>query len=132
MVTLPSELGSNTERHMGSDTRSTATAAGKGPGAACFSLPERCPTEPGRGVRCKVVRPAALLDLSRRQERAMTRFRWRLLIGASLLVLVLLGFGGWFYFVAFANLEAALYRAEAFAFRRMMVTQLGMARGRPL
>ena len=54
----------------------------------------------------------------------MTRFRRRLWIGASLLVLVLLGFGGWFYFVAFANLEAALYRAEAFAFRRMMVTQL--------
>jgi len=54
----------------------------------------------------------------------MTRFRRRLLIGASLLVLVLMGFGGWFYFVAFANLESALHRAEAFAFRRMMVTQL--------
>ena len=54
----------------------------------------------------------------------MTRFRRRLWIGASLLVLVLLGLGGWFYFVAFANLEAALHRAEAFAFRRMIVTQL--------
>ncbi|MEE9231009.1 MAG: alpha/beta fold hydrolase, partial [Acidobacteriota bacterium] len=57
-------------------------------------------------------------------REAMTRFRRRLLIGAGLLVLVLLGLGGWFYFVAFANLEAALHRAEAFAFRRMIVTQL--------
>ena len=54
----------------------------------------------------------------------MTRSRRRLLIGTTLVVLVLLGLGGWFYFVAFANLEATLQRAEAFAFRRMMVTQL--------
>ena len=54
----------------------------------------------------------------------MTRFRRRTLIGAGLLVLVLLGLGGWFYFVAFANLEATLQRAEAFALRRMKVTQL--------
>jgi esterase/lipase superfamily enzyme len=54
----------------------------------------------------------------------MTRFRRRLLISTSVVVLVLLGIGGWFYLAAFAKLETALQRAEAFTFRRMMVAQL--------
>ena len=54
----------------------------------------------------------------------MTRFKRRLLIGAALVVLVLLGVGVWFYFSFFASTSTALRHAEAFLFRRMKVAQL--------
>ena len=54
----------------------------------------------------------------------MTRFKRRMLIGAVLVVLVLLGVGVWFYFNFFASTSAALRHAEAFLFRRMKVAQL--------
>ncbi len=39
--------------------------------------------------------------------------------------LVLLGLGVWFYYLYFVSTGAALQRAEAFQFRRMLVAQLG-------
>ena len=54
----------------------------------------------------------------------MTRFKRRFLIGTTLVVLVLLGVGVWFYFSFFASTSAALRHAEAFLFRRMKVAQL--------
>jgi esterase/lipase superfamily enzyme len=50
----------------------------------------------------------------------MTRRRWLVVV-----VLALLGLGGWFYLAYFAGPGTALDRAEAFIFRRMTVAQLG-------
>ena len=54
----------------------------------------------------------------------MTRFKRRILLGTTLVVLVLLGVGLWLYFYFFGSTSAALQRAEAFLFRRMKVSQL--------
>ncbi len=54
----------------------------------------------------------------------MTRFKRRLLIGTTLVVLILLVVGVWFYFSFFASTSTALRHAEAFLFRRMKVAQL--------
>lgn len=51
----------------------------------------------------------------------MTRFKRRMLFGLTLVVLVLVGLGAWVYFY---GTRAALQRAEAFQFRRMLVAQL--------
>ena len=54
----------------------------------------------------------------------MTRFKRRILLGTTLVVLVLLGLGVWFYSIFFSSTNAALQRAETFLFRRMKVVQL--------
>ena len=54
----------------------------------------------------------------------MTRFKRRILFGTTLVVLVLLGLGVWFYFNFFGSTNTALRRAETFLFRRMKVAQL--------
>ena len=54
----------------------------------------------------------------------MTRFKRRILLGTTLVVLVLLGLGVWFYFTFFGSTSTALQRAETFLFRRMKVAQL--------
>ena len=54
----------------------------------------------------------------------MTRIRRRLLIGTVLVVLVLLGLGGWFYHAFYGSTYAAIRHAEAFKFRRLQVAQL--------
>jgi len=54
----------------------------------------------------------------------MTRFKRRILLGTTLVVLVLLGLGVWFYFTFFGSTNAALQHAETFLFRRMKVVQL--------
>ena len=51
----------------------------------------------------------------------MTRFKRRMLIGAALVVLILVGLVLFFY----RPTRLALERAEAFRFRRMLVTRLG-------
>ena len=51
----------------------------------------------------------------------MTRFKRRMLIGTALVVLVLFGLVLFFY----RPTRVALERAEAFRFRRMLVTRLG-------
>ena len=51
----------------------------------------------------------------------MTRFKRRILIGLALVVLVLVGLVLFFY----RPTRVALERAEAFRFRRMLVTRLG-------
>jgi esterase/lipase superfamily enzyme len=57
-------------------------------------------------------------------ERTKNRFKRRLLWGATLVVLVLLGAGIWFYKFYFVSTDAAIRHAEAFSFRRMTVAQL--------
>jgi esterase/lipase superfamily enzyme len=54
----------------------------------------------------------------------MTRFKRRILFGTTLVVLVLLGLGAWFYFTFLGSTNTALQRAETFLFRRMKVAQL--------
>jgi len=54
----------------------------------------------------------------------MTRFKRRLLVGTILVVLVLLGLGGWFYHAFYGSTYAAMQHAEAFNFRRLQVTKL--------
>jgi len=54
----------------------------------------------------------------------MTRFKRHILLGTTLVVLVLLGLGGWFYFTFLGSTNTALLRAETFLFRRMKVAQL--------
>ena len=54
----------------------------------------------------------------------MTRFKRRLWIGVTLVVLVLLGAGGWIYYTVYMTSDFALRHAEAFLFRRMTVAQL--------
>ena len=54
----------------------------------------------------------------------MTRFKRRLLIGATLIGVVILGLGIWLYYSFFSPTSTALQRAEAFLFRRMQVAQL--------
>ncbi len=54
----------------------------------------------------------------------MTRFKRRLWFGSALVVLVLLGVGGWFYYNIYMTSGFALRHAEAFHFRRMTVAQL--------
>jgi esterase/lipase superfamily enzyme len=54
----------------------------------------------------------------------MTRFKRRILLGTTLVVLVLLGLGAWFYFTFLGSTNTALQRAETFLFRRMKVAQL--------
>ena len=51
----------------------------------------------------------------------MTRFKRRILIGLTLVVLILVGLVLFFY----RPTRVALERAEAFRFRRMLVTRLG-------
>ena len=51
----------------------------------------------------------------------MTRFKRRLLICTVLVVLVLLGLGGWFYYAFYGSTYAAMQHAEAFNFRRLQV-----------
>ena len=51
----------------------------------------------------------------------MTRFRKRLLYGIGLLLLILAGL----FFWAYRGTRTTLLRAEAFQFRRMLVSQLG-------
>ncbi len=53
----------------------------------------------------------------------MTRFKRRLLVGTVLVVLVLLGLGGWFYHAFYGSTYAAMQQAEAFNFRRLQVAQ---------
>ena len=50
----------------------------------------------------------------------MTRFKRRALLGSALLILIVSGFG----YVYIFSTRAALERAEAFQFRRMLVNQL--------
>jgi esterase/lipase superfamily enzyme len=54
----------------------------------------------------------------------MTRFKRHILLGTTLVVLVLLGLGVWFYFTFLGSTNTALQRAETFLFRRMKVAQL--------
>ncbi len=54
----------------------------------------------------------------------MTRFRRRLWFGAALVVLVLLGAGGWFYHAFYGSTDAATRYAEAFNFRRLQVARV--------
>jgi len=54
----------------------------------------------------------------------MTRFRRWMLIGVALVVLVLLGAGGWFYHAFYGSTYAATRYAEAFYFRRLQVAQV--------
>ncbi len=54
----------------------------------------------------------------------MTRFKRRLLICTVLVVLVLLGLGGWFYHAFYGSTYAAMQHAEAFNFRRLQVAKL--------
>ncbi len=54
----------------------------------------------------------------------MTRFKRRLWFGAALVVPVLLGVGGWFYYNFYMTSGFALRHAEAFYFRRLQVAQL--------
>ncbi len=54
----------------------------------------------------------------------MTRFRRRLLISVALIVLVLLGAGGWFYHAFYGSTYAAMRYAETFNFRRLQAAQL--------
>ncbi len=53
----------------------------------------------------------------------MTRLKRRLLVGTVLVVLVLLGLGGWFYHAFYGSTYAAMQHAEAFNFRRLQVAQ---------
>jgi esterase/lipase superfamily enzyme len=53
----------------------------------------------------------------------MTRFKRRLLVGTVLVVLVLLGLGGWFYHAFYGSTYAAMQHAEAFNFRRLQVAK---------
>jgi len=46
-------------------------------------------------------------------------------IGLSLVLVVILGLGGWFYYFMYAGPDAAIRRAELLSLRRMTVTQLG-------
>ncbi len=52
------------------------------------------------------------------------RFRRRIWWGVTLVALILLGAGYWFYKVYFVSTDAAIRHAEAFLFRRMTVAQL--------
>ena len=54
----------------------------------------------------------------------MTRFKRRLWFGTALVVLVLLGAGGWFYHAFYGSTYAAMQFAETFNFRRLQVAQL--------
>ncbi|MGD8393170.1 MAG: hypothetical protein PVH74_16665, partial [Desulfobacterales bacterium] len=54
----------------------------------------------------------------------MTRFKRRLLIAITLVLLVFVVVGVWLYFSFFASTSATLRHAEAFIFRRMKVAQL--------
>ncbi len=54
----------------------------------------------------------------------MARFKRRLWFGAALVVLVLLGAGGWFYYNVYMTSGFALRHAEAFYFRRLQVAKL--------
>jgi esterase/lipase superfamily enzyme len=54
----------------------------------------------------------------------MTRFKRRLLIGATLIGVVILGLGIWLYYSFFSPTSTALQHAETFLFRRMTVAQL--------
>lgn len=54
----------------------------------------------------------------------MTRLKRRLLIGATLFVLALVGVGGWVYYQIYMTSDFALRHAETFLFRRMMVAKL--------
>ena len=54
----------------------------------------------------------------------MARFKRRLWFGAALVVLVLLGVGGWFYYNIYMTSGFALRHAEAFYFRRLQVAKL--------
>ena len=53
-----------------------------------------------------------------------SRLKRRLLWGTSLMVLILVGAGIWFYQVYFVSTDLAIRHAEAFLFRRMSVVQL--------
>ena len=55
----------------------------------------------------------------------MTRFKRRMLFGGTLIGMVLIGAGIWFYTLYFESTATALRVAENFAFRRMTVAQLG-------
>lgn len=54
----------------------------------------------------------------------MTRLRRRLWIGATVVVLVMLGVGGWIYYEIYMTSDFALRHAETFLFRRMTVAKL--------
>jgi esterase/lipase superfamily enzyme len=54
----------------------------------------------------------------------MTRLKRRLWIGATLVVLALLGVGGWIYYEIYMTSDFALRHAETFLFRRMTVAKL--------
>lgn len=54
----------------------------------------------------------------------MTRFRRRVFWGTTLIAVLLLGAGVWFYQFYFGSTDAAIRHAEAFLFRRMTVAQL--------
>jgi esterase/lipase superfamily enzyme len=53
-----------------------------------------------------------------------SRFKRRMWWGTTLILLVLLGAGFWFYKAYFVSTDAAIRHAEAFSFRRMTVAQL--------
>ena len=52
------------------------------------------------------------------------RLKRRLLWGTTLMALILIGAGIWFYKVYFVSTDLAIRHAEAFLFRRMSVAQL--------
>ena len=54
----------------------------------------------------------------------MSRFKRRLLIGLAFVLLAVACLGGWLFVFVFVGPDAAIRRAEAFAFRRMTVVQL--------
>jgi len=54
----------------------------------------------------------------------MTRTRKRILIAALALLVILTG---WFYWYYFMSTNAAILHAESFLFRRMTVSQVGVA-----
>ncbi len=60
---------------------------------------------------------------TRRQK--MTRFKRRLWIGLSLVLVVALGLGIWFYRFMYVGPDAVMRRAEVLSLRRMTVAQLG-------
>jgi esterase/lipase superfamily enzyme len=53
----------------------------------------------------------------------MRPVRKRLLFATALLLVVLLGLGGWFYFAFYRSTYAAIQHAEAFNFRRLQVAE---------
>jgi esterase/lipase superfamily enzyme len=54
----------------------------------------------------------------------MTRSKRRIRFTVALTILIVVGLGGWFYYIYFVSKDAITQRAENFLFRRMKVLQL--------